>query len=566
MVNSGFYTGNSRSGYDSKYGGGFFQRDENDIASEYLHIIDRVNKNEEESDINNIVLNELISFISFKIISLLVKSSDSPRRIIALENFFQQNPDISVGDKFKIITNIFCRKSYSTQEKLAFYNEVNNNQHIDNSMKIAILKKVLNSSEIKDKKLRRHIKNKITLLEIVEKSNFVMDFSQINAKLARAAVRRSRLKKKNFNYVVAGINSEITLKLDALASLAEQGANVIYPKADHDSVLNTDKPVTAKISAASIQTNAECERKRIVHQLNTDIKRRLDELLAVLKAEGDKHNTFTSKEEHLPAFTQPAMQDNNTAINSSNNAPATSACEDAVSDNKENTALPFSNVRLKYNTDHNITDDEFTIENITITADKLEQVSALLNTDTTDSKKLEYVNSIIEEIQQDLPTVTQSIVNSEEYFKFGAGVTRKTEDFVITLPSGYIADDSISDESVLMYFADAGNTTGDRLLLSSPLVVYFNKYSSSEAFGYCEFFNYNIKYCIENSLLYKQTVVGGCPAVIKHKKGDSTFDVAVFNYNVNKCYDFKFQFNVIANNKSSVVQRILAGIRFGGER
>lgn len=188
----------------------------------------------------------------------------------------------------------------------------------------------------------------------------------------------------------------------------------------------------------------------------------------------------------------------------------------------------------------------------------------LLDSEISTEDKLYAMSNVV--LNDKLPlkkTFTQMLVNSKEYFKYGAGVTAFCDGINYSLPSGYIIDDKLSDEIKIIYSSDIKEAESMDYLFKSPLVVFVEKKKAKVNFDLHDFFNENMNECNKNNLKYRQTVVGRFPSVIRHKKDSNIYIVAVFNYKKASVFEFRFQFNIPIVNKESTVSRMLSGIKFG---
>lgn len=226
--------------------------------------------------------------------------------------------------------------------------------------------------------------------------------------------------------------------------------------------------------------------------------------------------------------------------------------------------------------------DNLKTTNKTSTSDNTGSVKKLVESSDKPAKKLDVLSDILLDseisvedkmyaisnvvLKDKLPlkkTFTQMLVNSKEYFKYGAGTTAFCDGINYSLPSGYIIDDKFSDEIKIIYSSELKSIKNMDYLFNSPLVVFVERKKSKVNFDLHDFFNENMNECNKNNMKYRQTVVGMFPAVIKHKKASNKYIVAVFNYKKASVFEFRFQFNIPVINKESTVRRMLSGIKFG---
>ena len=117
-----------------------------------------------------------------------------------------------------------------------------------------------------------------------------------------------------------------------------------------------------------------------------------------------------------------------------------------------------------------------------------------------------------------------------------------------------------------MYLPSSRNFNREEQFFYSPLVICVNRLKNKNIANIPIFFSNALNECTKKKMKYKNTSVNGYPAVIKYKNDKNIFYVSVLNYREDCLYEFKFTFNGKVNNKTSIVQRILSGIRFGGAK
>lgn len=180
----------------------------------------------------------------------------------------------------------------------------------------------------------------------------------------------------------------------------------------------------------------------------------------------------------------------------------------------------------------------------------------------TAEEKLKAINDAISNVVTKEKTYTQIMVGSRDYFKFGAGVMCNSDDIQFTLPSGYKLDSRFSGGYLLAYSTDVTDISNQEYLYQSPLVVYVEKSKVFAGYDLLKFFNSNIEECNKNNLVYRQLVIGKCPAVVRYKKGNNEVSASVYNKRKSHVYTFKIQFNIPTVNMQSVVKRIFSSIVF----
>lgn len=193
----------------------------------------------------------------------------------------------------------------------------------------------------------------------------------------------------------------------------------------------------------------------------------------------------------------------------------------------------------------------------------LESVADILfDYSVTAEEKLQAINNVVFDVIKPERNLTQVMVSSRDYFKFGAGITCNDESLKLTLPSGYKLDSKFSKDFLLAYSTEVTDLENTEYLYQSPLVLNVEKKPLLKGDDLLNFFNSNIEECNENNLTYRQSVVGKCPAVIKYKKNSNEYKISVYNKNQMYTYMFTFQFNIPTVNMQSVVNRILSSVVF----
>lgn len=177
-------------------------------------------------------------------------------------------------------------------------------------------------------------------------------------------------------------------------------------------------------------------------------------------------------------------------------------------------------------------------------------IKMLENSNISVYDKIQNINKIIADDSSDNKfTLTKSIVNSDEYFKFGAGTKACTPNIEISIPSGYhLYNCKYSDE---LYICAVDK--------HKPLIInIINK--KSDVNNLSEFFNSNIEECEKEKLTYRNTTVGNMPAVLKQK--NNYYKLSAYNKKRNIITDIIFEFNKTFLNMESVVKRILYDVKF----
>lgn len=163
--------------------------------------------------------------------------------------------------------------------------------------------------------------------------------------------------------------------------------------------------------------------------------------------------------------------------------------------------------------------------------------------------KIQNVNKIIANDSSDKFTLTKSIVNSDEYFKFGAGIKVSTPNMEIAVPSGYYLHNCKNIDEFYICVVDK----------YKPLIINIIS-KKSDVNSLFEFFNSNIEECEKEKLTYRNTTVGNMPAVLKQK--DNYYKLSAYNKKSNIITDIIFEFNKTFLNMESVVKRILYSVEF----
>jgi len=157
-------------------------------------------------------------------------------------------------------------------------------------------------------------------------------------------------------------------------------------------------------------------------------------------------------------------------------------------------------------------------------------------------------------------TITKNTVNSQEYFKFGAGKQLKFDIFSLTVPSTYtFSEDFFNDRYVICHMDTAQGLSAENLI-NSPLIVEISKNKKHLCDSFFEFFNSNINYCNRNNIRYRQSTVSGFPCVFKHKENDSRYVVSLYNTCGHYIIEIGFTFSVKCTNAESIVSRMLNGL------
>lgn len=233
---------------------------------------------------------------------------------------------------------------------------------------------------------------------------------------------------------------------------------------------------------------------------------------------------------------------------------------------RKQSALEFKNNQSNTSYKKNV-DEEKSLEQL---QKKLNDNQAILNSVAdilfdyaiTAEEKLKAINNAISNVVTKEKTYTQIMVSSRDYFKFGAGVMCNSDDLQFILPSGYKLDSRFSGGYLLAYSTDVTDISNKEYLYQSPLVVYVEKSKVFAGYDLLQFFNSNIEECNKNNLVYRQLVIGKCPAVVKYKKGNNEVSASVYNKKKSHVYTFKIQFNIPTVNMQSVVKRIFSSIVF----
>ena len=518
---------NNFGGYDTKYCGSFYKREESIKLKDYCDIKNEIFK-EDSLSINNIILENIYSFMAKKLINSIQDYFSSQEQINAMNTFFTKYSYVMPADKYKIYSNIIKEKNFSTQEKLLLLDEINNLSVINRNKTINILKKLLEGNFNLDKRLKKHIQNKITLLKIAEKSKFVIDLLPINQVEPNEnnAEDKSDYEHKKIVENIENIKSNIIRNLDIITEIVRKSDTI-----QNDAFIRSQPIVSINNSGDSISASivmpeekdkidvntkiisSNYDYKTTINCLNYEIKDQISKLLIILNNE-----TKLPKQENTNIENFVNLTENSELVNKEEVMSVNHLNQDDLQDNR--------------------------IDNDSLNA-------IFKNT----SNELNYK-----------PSITKTLVNSKEYFKFGAGVERETDFFSILLPSGYIAESNINEGKVFMYLPSSRNFNREEQFFYSPLVICVNRLKNKNIANIPIFFSNALNECTKKKMKYKNTSVNGYPAVIKYKNDKNIFYVSVLNYREDCLYEFKFTFNGKVNNKTSIVQRILSGIRFGGAK
>lgn len=518
---------NNFGGYDTKYCGSFYKREESIKLKDYCDIKNEIFK-EDSLSINNIILENIYSFMAKKLINSIQDYFSSQEQINAMNTFFTKYSYVMPADKYKIYSNIIKEKNFSTQEKLLLLDEINNLSVINRNKTINILKKLLEGNFNLDKRLKKHIQNKITLLKIAEKSKFVIDLLPINQVEPNEnnAEDKSDYEHKKIVENIENIKSNIIRNLDIITEIVRKSDTIqndaFIRSQPIVSINNSDDSISAsivmpeekdKIDVNTKIISSNYDYKTTINCLNDEIKDQISKLLIILNNE-----TKLPKQENTNIENFVNLTENSELVNKEEVMSVNHLNQDDLQDNR--------------------------IDNDSLNA-------IFKNT----SNELNYK-----------PSITKTLVNSKEYFKFGAGVERETDFFSILLPSGYIAESNITEGKVFMYLPSSRNFNREEQFFYSPLVICVNRLKNKNIANIPIFFSNALNECTKKKMKYKNTSVNGYPAVIKYKNDKNIFYVSVLNYREDCLYEFKFTFNGKVNNKTSIVQRILSGIRFGGAK
>lgn len=195
---------------------------------------------------------------------------------------------------------------------------------------------------------------------------------------------------------------------------------------------------------------------------------------------------------------------------------------------------------------------------------KLKTIADIItNKKSSSEDKLYSINNVLSDLEQPTKdTLTKIMVNSDEYFKFGAGVTLNCDDLRITVPSGYIAETNIEKNKTIIYYQGISKIVKKNNFVTSPLVINIKKEKSYDIDNLYQFFNKYIEFCRQADIKYNQTTVSGLPAVFL--RNDNKYMIFIYNHKRNMVIDIEIKFNITVLNKESIVKRIVSEIRIGG--
>lgn len=195
---------------------------------------------------------------------------------------------------------------------------------------------------------------------------------------------------------------------------------------------------------------------------------------------------------------------------------------------------------------------------------KLKVVADIItNKKSSSEDKIYSINNVLSDLKQpNKDTLTKIMVNSDEYFKFGAGITLSCNDLRITVPSGYIAETTVEKNETIIYYQGVSKIVKKNNFVISPLVINIKKKKSDGINSLYQFFNKYIEFCRQADIKYNQTTISGLPAVFL--RNDNKYMIFVYIHKQNMVINIEIKFNITVLNKESIVKRIVSGIRIGG--
>lgn len=505
-------------GYDTRYCGSFFHKEDCKFYSKGCEILIKAEKkisntevisngenqnesqdtNKNEVD-NSISLENKISaikpiFLANSVLNEMKAPTNSDKNcVLAFSEAFAKTKALTQDEKFSALKKVTekSQDELTTTEKVAVYQNITQNSQYSYKDKISALDIILESSGDIPKPLHRHIINKKKLLEKVDKSNFVMVFEDKN-----------KLKKKQ----------EVLYDSKALE-----------PKADVENQVIEEQTKTQKVS----DNIKEMEQLAYKNQVQENKLNNISDL--IYKQDSQSFNEKIHNIKKILIEKETPKKAHNETSNKNNLVDVTQELsEDKVKKLKE---------QFKTITEEN--------------SKKLKRTAEIIqNEKSSVYNKLDRLNKIVADKISDDTTLTRVIVNSDEYFKFGAGSVIKLDSMGIdfAVPSGYFAYDGDNENQILIYAPNG----------EKPLTIDISK-TNTDIVNLSEFFNANIKDCKENDMTYKNTSICGLPAVIKSKS--DRYKLSIYNKQTLTIMNVEFEFSKSFINHKSVINRVIAGIK-----
>ena len=168
MASNKIIGGDNLSGYDSRYYGSFFNRDEAKTAEAYKNTAKLIHQNNKQV----VFVKKLITEYRSDCLNNLLNKESNSSLINTLEHYLTDNENLPIVDRFNIYERIVKGKAYTVAEKLVLLNEINSQQRLDLSSKISILDNIIKRNILENKELYKHINNKIILLKKLKESGY----------------------------------------------------------------------------------------------------------------------------------------------------------------------------------------------------------------------------------------------------------------------------------------------------------------------------------------------------------------------------------------------------------
>lgn len=232
MASNKIIGGDNLSGYDSRYYGSFFNRDEAKTAEAYKNTAKLIHQNNKQV----VFVKELITEYRSDCLNNLLNKESNTSLINTLEHYLTDNENLPIVDRFNIYERIVKGKAYTVAEKLVLLNEINSQQRLDLSSKISILDNIIKRNTLENKELYKHINNKIILLKKLKESGY------------KHQTLSAEYKKRS-------LAAEYNLKVAADDELADNGLT----KAADNTELGTDNPISGENTSKTKKKELICK-------------------------------------------------------------------------------------------------------------------------------------------------------------------------------------------------------------------------------------------------------------------------------------------------------------------
>lgn len=246
MTGNKITDGDNLSGYDSRYCGSFFNRDEAKTAKAYTDTAKLIHQKHEQV---SFVRDHIISYRSDCLNNLLSETSDKSL-INTLERYLSDSENLPIADRFNVYEKIVRGRAYTVTEKLVLLNEINSHQQLDLSKKIIILDNVLKKNALYDKELYKHINNKIILLKRLKESGY-------NHQVLSAEYKKELLAAEDSTKGSDAANDKLT----------DNGLGT--SKATGNIELGCDNPVNSEDATSTKKKEVSCEKNPQLNNIDT---------------------------------------------------------------------------------------------------------------------------------------------------------------------------------------------------------------------------------------------------------------------------------------------------------